>query len=127
MPVAARNLLGVRGSEKWLADMGEPGVASLRRLEDANALTSLLCEPSIDPDLAIAAMDRFQVVPMSAEGRLSLSPSLLSHLDALESGAVRLVVQPGALLLRSERRWLEQRRARVKALDAVIGGAPPAR
>ncbi|KIU26008.1 hypothetical protein SR41_16660 [Sphingomonas melonis] len=123
MPAAARNLLGLRGGEKWLADLAQPGVASLRGLADAEGLAAALGGSDIDPDLAIAAMDRFQVVSMSAEGRLSLSPSLLSHLDALVSGAVRLVVRQGSLTLLSERRWTAQREARAATLDRLVSKA----
>ncbi|MDH7972519.1 hypothetical protein QH494_10025 [Sphingomonas sp. AR_OL41] len=123
LPVVVRNMLGLKGVVRLVADLVEDGRASLtteREFEAARDALSLAAEKN--PAVALAALDRFQVVPVTAEGRLVLSVALRAHLDALDHQVVRLVVENGRLSLWSERAWRSSRTGRMELIARTLDG-----
>jgi hypothetical protein len=77
-----------------------------------------------DAEAAIAIMDRFQLMPVMADGRLVLSPAVQAHVAASDGGFVRLVVADGSLTLWSERRWQAERADRMALADRLLVDCP---
>jgi len=122
LPVSVRNLLPFKGPGRLVADLFHDGMAELRSLADAQAdIDRLTTAAGMDDALALAAMDRFQLVPVTAEGRMSLSVTIQLHLEAIETSVVRLLIESERLSLISERRWREQRAARMDLTQRALG------
>ncbi|MBB6254841.1 division/cell wall cluster transcriptional repressor MraZ [Nitrospirillum iridis] len=68
-------------------------------------------------------MDRYLRLTLDADGRIVLPANLLSHLQAIDASAVRLVARDGRLWLWSEEHWQARQMGRfqdlVDALEAV--------
>ena len=125
LPVAVRNLLDLECPGRLIADMAEPGVARLLTEADfASVHDALVAAAQKDSSLALAALDRFQAVPVTAECRLVLSVALRSHLDAIREPLVRLVVEGRCLALWSEAAWQSGRADRLSLISSYANSSP---
>lgn len=116
-----RNLLGLKGGGRLVADLVEDGRARMMQEVEFDGFRDALSEAAIaDPEVALATLDRFQLVPVTAEARLVLSVALRAHLDALVDPVIRLVVADGRLTLWSERQWRYGREDRMKLIEGVV-------
>lgn len=121
LPAAVRNLLHVSCPGRLVADLAQEGRASLRSERDFETeLENLSRAVNDNPQLALAALDRFQFVPVTAEARLVLSVGLRAHLDAIEHPVIRLVVADGQLTLWSELVWRSTRVARMELAERFL-------
>jgi DNA-binding transcriptional regulator/RsmH inhibitor MraZ len=123
LPVVVRNLLGLKGAGRLVADLVEDGRALLLKEDGFRGTQNALSEAAGgNSAIALAALDRFQMVPVTAEGRLVLSVALRAHLDALTNPVIRLVVSDGRLTLWSERQWRLGRADRMKLTAVILEG-----
>jgi DNA-binding transcriptional regulator/RsmH inhibitor MraZ len=74
------------------------------RIAQIEAVLRGLTEPDRS-EVALAAMDRYIRLRLDGTGRMVLPTTLLSHLEAIDPPALRLVVRNGRLWFWSERRW----------------------
>jgi len=74
------------------------------RIAQMEAVLGGLAEPDRSA-VALAAMDRYIRLRLDGTGRMVLPTTLLSHLDAIDPPALRLVVREGKLWFWSEQRW----------------------
>ena len=123
LPVAVRNLLKLQCPGRLVADMESEGRATLISEDEFATIHDVLANTAENnAQVAIAALDRFQTVPVTAEGRLVLSLALRVHLNAVHESIVRLVVEDGRLTLWSEESWRLERRNRMAQTRAVLSG-----
>lgn len=125
LPIEVRRRLEIKGARRWLADMAASGRANLVAWEHEGKeviakVQATLLAANATPELALAAMDRFQVVTMVEEGRLTLPTGLLAHLDAAATGVIRMVADRSTLVLWSEAAWREGRPERLALLDEAL-------
>lgn len=114
IPLAPRRRIGweMDGSSALLCILETNGSAELlrwdvggsREMDEVASLLNRWQEPE-RTELALAAMDRYLKLTLDPDGRTVLPTSLLSHLDAIESGALRIVARNNRLWLWSEPRW----------------------
>jgi len=125
LPVAVRNLVDVQCPGRLIADMSKPGVAHLvTEAEFAETHDTLAAAARENASVALAALDRFQAVPVTAEYRLVLSVALRSHLDAIQVPIVRLVVEDKRLVLWSEAAWQSGRADRLSLINSFTQSVP---
>lgn len=113
IPLAPRRLLNWlgKGSVQVLAILEANGSAEVISWEDATDRMAHLektLKRMIEPErseIAIAAMDRYLRLHLDEGGRMVLPTTLLSHLDAIGTSTVRLVVNNEKLWFWSEPRW----------------------
>ena len=121
LPVAVRNMLKMKVPGRLVGDLAQEGLVAVRGeawLERVGGALSKAAET--DADAAIAIMDRFQLMPVSPDGRLGLSPAVQAHVGAKDGGVVRLVVSDGDLTLWSERRWQAERGGRMALAGRLL-------
>lgn len=138
VPLAPRRLLTWlgKGSVQVLAILEANGSAEVIPWEDATDRMAHLEETlkrMIEPErseIAIAAMDRYLRLHLDESGRMVLPTTLLSHLDAIGTSTVRLVVNNGKLWFWSEPRWrsaqLDRYVSLARALEASSRQSGPA-
>lgn len=114
LPVSVRKMIKIACPGRLVADMATDGSAALlTEAEFAPMRERMMSQIGEQPKAALAALDRYQAVPVTAECRLVLSTALRSHLEALDSAIIRLVVEDGRLTLWSEKAWKCGRPARL--------------
>ncbi|TFV43384.1 hypothetical protein [Bradyrhizobium niftali] len=74
------------------------------RIAQIEAVLQGLTEPDRS-EVALAAMDRYIRLRLDGTGRMVLPTTLLSHLEAVDPPALRLVVRDSRLWFWSERQW----------------------
>jgi DNA-binding transcriptional regulator/RsmH inhibitor MraZ len=74
------------------------------RIAQIEAVLRGVTEPDRS-EIALAAMDRYIRLRLDGTGRMVLPTTLLSHLEAIDPPALRVVVRDGRLWFWSERRW----------------------
>lgn len=114
IPLAPRRRLAWlgNGSLRVLAVLEANGSAEIMpwegigtdRIAHLERALNRLAEPDRS-EVALAAMDRYLQLHLDEAGRTVLPTTLLSHLDAVGTSTVRLVVSNGRLWLWSEQRW----------------------
>ena len=105
-----------------VADLVHDGRADILSETEFTAVQMKLVGPyAKDAQAALAIMDRFQLIPVTAEKRMTLSVALRTHLDAIDSQCVRLVVMDGRLSLWSERVWRQNRSSRMEVTAQLLG------
>lgn len=138
IPLMARRRLDwlSAGTTDLLAVLEADGSAEIVpwKVEGANRIAQIetvlagLAEPDRSA-VALAAMDRYIRLRLDGTGRMVLPTTLLSHLDAIDPPALRLVVREGRLWFWSEQRWrtgqLERYLQMAKAIeDRNVNSAP---
>lgn len=102
--------------------------AGTSRLEQLEAVLERLAEPERS-EVALAAMDRYIRLHVDGTGRVVLPTTMLSHLEAIDAPAIRLVVRDSKLWFWSERRWRAGQTDRylqlAKALEDPRGHSGP--
>lgn len=106
---------------RLVADLIDDGYATLFNEAEFEATRERLSRAAAtNAQVALATLDRFQLVPVTGEARLVLSLALRAHLHAIDNSVVRLVVQERRLTLWSERAWRARRASRLALISDLV-------